>query len=140
MFGPLGHSGTPQARRFRRRLGVALVALAIVALVIGELIHIVADSYSSSDRTADRSWVAAVSPLVAASNGLTPILSEIRASVDAGTSTLSAPAMRADIGALVSATSGEELALGEVRLPPPHGVGDGLSRVFAGRARTAPRS
>ncbi len=126
MFGHLGGSGV---RRARRRLGIVIAGALLGALVLGELIDMVVDSYGPAAQTATRSWAATVTPMLTQSGSLASFVRAVRAPQAAG----DCPT-RCALGVLVSQTMNERQQLAALRLPAPAGLGAGLSRVLTARA------
>ena len=121
MLGPLSRGTSPQ-RRNPRRIALVVVAALVVALVVGELVSDIVNSAAPAARRADRSWVAAVIPVVASSTSLESTLVELRR-LDGlpacGTTGCARRAFDAELAALEGGTSADLAALAGVSLDPP---------------------
>ena len=78
MLGPRSRGPLPSTRRERWRVIVVVVVCLLVGLVVGEVADQVVKSSSGVGRRTDKTWLAAVSAIVAESNTLAPTLDAIR--------------------------------------------------------------
>jgi hypothetical protein len=131
VFGPLGRASAPKIWHSRRRLRLLVALGLLVALLVGELVNFVVASYGPNDRRAEQSWVAAVAPIVAASDGQAPLV----AALTSDPAALSAAVLRTDLGALTTESAAELTELSAVVLPSPTRVGDRLQSALAARSQ-----
>jgi len=116
MFGPLSRANKSAFRRTRR----IVVVVVVLGILLGNVIYQVVHSSGASSRLATASYVAAISPIVTQSNGLVPLLLEIRrAPGDLGSTDKARVELYEYLGELLSGAKSASTQLSELGLSPP---------------------
>jgi hypothetical protein len=127
-------SGLPPAHRSRKTLVAALVGVVVVCIAIGEVAADVVNSGAPSALTEERSYVAAVVPVIDESSSLVSWLAEVR---DRPAS-LGREGLLDALAHLVSGSADVEQQLASLGIPAPSvRSNELLSSVFADRAQAA---
>lgn len=127
-------SGMQPTRRSWRAVVAAVVGLLVVALVVGEVANDVVDSSRPVDLMEQRSYVAAVVPVIDESTALVPWLEAVRTRP----ASLGRDGLEAALGRLVSGALDVRQQLTGLGIPPPTApAGAALDEVVADRLRAA---
>ncbi len=127
-------SGLPPTRRPRRAVAGFIVAILVAALVIGEVTADVLDSGKPAALIQERSYVAAVVPVIDESTALVPWLHDIRYHA----ASLGRQGLLAALARLVSGSAAAEQQVASIAIPAPTTrLGDNLVGVFAKRTEAA---
>ncbi|MHB1508946.1 MAG: hypothetical protein ACYCST_02605 [Acidimicrobiales bacterium] len=136
MIGLLSRRGLKGARRPKGRLAVWAAAAIVLAIVIGEVTADVVGSSGSASVMSDRTYAAAVVPIIDESTGLLPWLTDVRTRA----TELGRVGIELALGRLVSGSTAVEQQLAGLGIvSPSYRVGHLLAAAFAERTVASQR-